>query len=87
MGTRLRGRWLLLGLAVALAAACRSPETSSGEPEFDLLIVNGTLVDGTGAAPRRADVGVRGGAIAAVGELAGRGARATVGATDHQRFG
>ena len=34
---------------------------------FDLLIKNGTLVDGTGAPPRRADVAVAGGTIAALG--------------------
>ena len=34
---------------------------------MDLLIVNGTVVDGTGSAPREADIGVKGGRIAAVG--------------------
>ena len=33
------------------------------------LIVNGTLVDGTGVAPRRADVGIDGEKIVAIGEL------------------
>ena len=40
--------------------------------EFDILIVNGTVVDGTGAPRRCADVGIAGGRIAAVGELAGQ---------------
>jgi len=43
---------------------------------LDILIRNGTLVDGTGAPARRADVAIRGGKIAAVGadlkETAGR---------------
>jgi N-acyl-D-amino-acid deacylase len=36
---------------------------------LDLLIKNGALVDGTGAAQRRADVGIAGGRIAAAGRI------------------
>jgi len=46
---------------------------------FDLLFKAATVVDGTGAAPVRADVGVVGGRIAAVGNLHGA-ARETVAA-------
>jgi len=45
---------------------------------FDLLVVNGTLVDGTGAPGRRADVGIRDGKIAAIGDLAGQPAARTL---------
>jgi len=37
--------------------------------DFDLVIRNGMVLDGTGAPPRRADVGVRGDRIQAVGPL------------------
>jgi N-acyl-D-aspartate/D-glutamate deacylase len=44
--------------------------------DLDLVIRNGTIVDGTGAAPRRADVGVADGVIVAVEpRLGGRGER------------
>lgn len=41
---------------------------------FDVLIRNGTVVDGSGAAPRRADVAVVGDRIAEVGDLPGASA-------------
>lgn len=53
---------LLSGLANGFAS----------EPEiFDTLIVNGMLVDGSGAPRMRADVGVRDGRIARIGDLSG----------------
>ena len=41
---------------------------------FDLVVRNGLVVDGTGAEPRVADVAVANGKIAAVGQIADRGA-------------
>lgn len=41
---------------------------------FDLLILGGTVIDGTGAPERRADVGVRGDRVAAIGDLEGSSA-------------
>jgi N-acyl-D-aspartate/D-glutamate deacylase len=38
---------------------------------FDLVIKNGTLVDGTGSAARRADIAVQDGVIAEVGQVSG----------------
>jgi len=41
--------------------------------QFDLVVRNGTVFDGTGGAPREADVAVRDGRIAAIGRVAGAG--------------
>ncbi|HEX2941099.1 MAG TPA: amidohydrolase family protein, partial [Rhodopila sp.] len=42
-------------------------------PDFDLVIRNGTVVDGTGSAAREADIGITGNRIAAVGPIIGSG--------------
>ena len=41
--------------------------------EFDLVLRNGTVIDGTGSDPFNADVAVKDGRIAALGTFAGRG--------------
>jgi N-acyl-D-aspartate/D-glutamate deacylase len=43
--------------------------------DFDLVVRGGTIVDGTGRAGVRGDVGIRGGKIAAIGEVKGHGAQ------------
>lgn len=48
---------------------------------FDLLIKNGLVVDGTGADTFRADVGVRAGRIAAIGDLSEASAETTIDAS------
>ena len=56
---------ILLGLAASAGPA----RAQQGRPPFDLLIRGGTLLDGTGAPARRADIAVQDGRIAAVGAL------------------
>ena len=48
---------------------------------YDVIVRGGTVYDGTGAPGRRADVGIRGDRIAAVGDLATARAATTVDAT------
>ena len=74
-------RALVLAVALALLAA---PAHVTPQPAvFDVIIRGGTVYDGTGAAGRRADVGVRGDRIAAVGDLAGSQAPLIVDAAGH----
>jgi N-acyl-D-amino-acid deacylase len=66
---------LLASLALlALPVVARA----GGGDSFDVLIRGGTVYDGTGGAPARADVGIRGDRIVAIGELAGASARTVV---------
>ncbi|RPI97134.1 MAG: D-aminoacylase, partial [Candidatus Aminicenantes bacterium] len=43
-------------LVLGLAAAPRSPQAASDAPEFDVLIRNGLVLDGSLREPFRADV-------------------------------
>jgi N-acyl-D-amino-acid deacylase len=67
---------IALALLVAVLAAGQL-----SRPEFDLLILGGRVVDGSGGAGRAADLGVRDGRIAAIGRLQGASARETVDAS------
>jgi N-acyl-D-amino-acid deacylase len=60
---RLRFCFLLV-----LVASCSRPDSPA---RFDLLITGGSVLDGNGTPPVRADVGIRDGLIAAVGDLTG----------------
>jgi N-acyl-D-amino-acid deacylase len=70
------GWGLLLGVLVVPAAGQQK------ERAFDVLIQGGTVYDGSGKAPRRADVALRGDQVAAVGDLAGATAKVVVDARD-----
>ena len=59
---------------IALAMVGRLNEQSWGFM-YDLIVRGGTVVDGSGLAPRRADVAVRDQRIVAVGRLQGERAK------------
>jgi dihydroorotase/N-acyl-D-amino-acid deacylase len=66
--------------AFIAALAC----TAASKPaDFDIRIVNGEVIDGTGRARVRADVGIRGDQIAAIGDLSRKTSAITIDAA-HQ---
>jgi len=72
MHTTLRACALLLAL---VAAACAKPAP------YDIIIEHGLLIDGMGAGTRQADVGIKDGRVASVGDLSGARATQRVDAT------
>ena len=77
-------RTVLLVCALGALAACGQPAPAppNAAAAFDVLITNGRVVDGTGAPWYRADIGIIGDRIAAIGQLAGRDAAARVDASN-----
>jgi len=63
-------RFVLLQIAIALTAA----SAALGQ-EFDIVIRNGHVIDGTGSPWYSADIGIKDGRITAIGQLAGARAR------------
>jgi hypothetical protein len=74
---RLRSRSVALAVLAWLSGAC------STQPEFDLIVRGGTVYDGTGepAGVRRADVGIKGDRILAIGDLTTRSTQDVIDAT------
>lgn len=54
----------LIAASLIVAAGC-----TAGERPFDLIVRGGDVIDGTNQPPRRADVGIVGDRIAAIGDL------------------
>ena len=81
-------RAVVMLCVVGVVSACQGnappSSASAGEPQgelrraFDVLITNGRVVDGTGAPWYRADVGITGDRITAIGNLANREAKTRI---------
>src|SRR4030095_6684948 len=61
--------WLGAFLTIVFAVFASQPSPSTPEGNFDVIIRNGTVYDGTGAEPRQVDVAIRGDQIAGVGDF------------------
>jgi dihydroorotase/N-acyl-D-amino-acid deacylase len=67
-----------VALVAALALSFCHDGRKPGPPGYDILIRNGTVIDGTGAPRVRADIAIQGDTIAAIGNLQGAVARTVV---------
>jgi N-acyl-D-aspartate/D-glutamate deacylase len=67
-----------LALALLLVSGCGR---SAAQQPYDLLVVGGTVIDGTGAAGVSSDVGIRAGRVARIGRLASATATRRIDAT------
>jgi N-acyl-D-amino-acid deacylase len=72
MLTRRAILWSVTFLAIGI---CITAILRLAQPDLDLVIREGFVVDGSGAPPFRADVGIRHGRIQAIGDLGGRRSR------------
>ena len=77
----MRSSRLLPALVLAIVTAWLAVP-SGQRPRFDFVIANGRIVDGTGAPWFRADIGIVGDRITAIGALGDATAAATVDATN-----
>jgi len=79
--TRLRN-CLAAALSVVIVSLIGCSSATDSDGPFDVLITNARVVDGAGNPWFRADIGIRGDRIAAVGALAGQSADRTIDAED-----
>src|SRR5215468_7996804 len=61
--------WLGTFLTIVFTMFAQGQSPSPSPADFDVIIRNGTVYDGTGAEPRQADVAIRGDRIAGVGDF------------------
>src|SRR5271154_7633029 len=68
---------LMFSSVLLFAQSQGDAPAGSGEP-FDIVIINGHIIDGTGSPWYSGDIGIRNGRIAAIGNLSGAASKRTV---------
>ena len=75
---RVSSAWFVLPFVCLCALALAGAQQASPQPRFDIIIADGRIVDGTGAPWVRADIGITGERIEAVGALRREEARTVI---------
>jgi dihydroorotase/N-acyl-D-amino-acid deacylase len=70
--------WIALALLAVFLVSPLPPASTAAAPEYDLIIRNGRVVDGSGRPGFKADVAIKGDRIARVGNLSGAQARRVI---------
>src|ERR1700712_895290 len=70
-------------MSILLTGCATMPSRSSNPMPLDIKIINGRILDGTGAPWFRGDIGIRGDRIQAMGDLNGSSATLIIDAHDH----
>src|SRR5260221_8715932 len=71
-------RWMRHALPLTFVLCWTAVGLSQGSGQFDILIRNGRVIDGTGNPWQAADIGIRDGRIAAMGRLTDARAATTI---------
>src|SRR6266542_2699238 len=73
--------WLGVFVTMVFTMFAQDRSSSPRPADFDVIIKDGTVYDGTGAEPKHADVGIRGDRIAGVGDFRAAKAKTVIDAT------
>jgi dihydroorotase/N-acyl-D-amino-acid deacylase len=73
-----KAAFALLALQLSIGVAAQSTVTTASTEPFDIVIVNGHVMDGTGSPWYSGDIGIRAGHIAAIGNLANSARKQTI---------
>jgi N-acyl-D-amino-acid deacylase len=61
--------WLGTFLTIVFTMFAQDRSSSPGQADFDVIVKDGTVYDGTGAEPKQADVAIRGDRIVSIGDF------------------
>ncbi len=78
IGYRLSPAYVLVALSAWAMLLGAPPSASAAAPRYDVALLNGSIVDGSGAPSYRGDLAIAGGKIVAVGELEADSARVAI---------